>query len=164
MIEPSFDRYGDILFNNLTRARIQGIDLSTVTNLFSDNLTLNLGYNYLWAIDVNKKSFLKYRPKNSVVAGLNYKNDLIEGGLDFRYSSRVENIDNEFVELGLVPDGDKRVAIYVLDARIGFNLFTLNIPGRIFLNAANLLNYNYVELIGNIAPIRNFSISTEIIF
>jgi outer membrane receptor for ferrienterochelin and colicins len=164
MIEPSFDKYGDILFNNLTRARIQGVDLNTATNLFSDNITLNLGYTYLWAINVNKKTFLKYRPKHSIVAGLNYKTDIIESGFDFRYSSRVENIDNEFVDLGLVPDGDKRVEIFVLDVRIGFNLFALNIPGRIFLNAANLFNYNYVELIGNIAPIRNFSLNAEIIF
>lgn len=164
MIEPSFDKFGDILFRNLTRARIQGIDANIITNFFADNLTLNLGYSYLWAIDLNTKSFLKYRPKNSVVAGLNFKYDFIETGFDFRYSSKVENIDKEFVDLGLVPDGDKRVAIYVLDARIGFNLFTLNLPGRIFFNAANLLNYNYVELIGNIAPIRNFSVTAEIVF
>ncbi len=164
MIEPSFDKYGDILFKNLTRARIQGIDFSTVIPLLPDNLTMNLGYNYLWAIDINTKSFLKYRPKNSIVAGLNFKYNIIETGIDFRYSSKVENIDNEFVDLGLVPDGDKRVAIYVLDARIGFNLFALHIPGKIFLNAVNLLNYNYVELIGNIAPIRNISISAEIVF
>ncbi|MFZ1292119.1 MAG: TonB-dependent receptor [Melioribacteraceae bacterium] len=165
MIEPGFDPAdGQLFFNNLTRARIQGIDVSISTKLFSDILIFRCGYNYLWAIDIENNEFLKYRPRNSIIAGLDFKKDFIEAGIDFRYLSRVEKIDNELVDLGLVPDGDKRVDIFVVDTRIGFNLFQINLPGRIFFNAANLLNYNYVELIGNLAPIRNFSLSAELIF
>jgi hypothetical protein len=85
-------------------------------------------------------------------------------GFDFRYLSRIESIDNEFVELGIIPDGDERVDIFVLDANAGINLFKYNIPARAFLRINNILNYNYFELIGNIAPIRNISLNIEAIF
>jgi outer membrane receptor for ferrienterochelin and colicins len=165
MIEIDFDPFnGEAFFNNLTRARIQGFDLSTVTSLFSQNLSFNLSYTYLWARDINEDVALKYRPRHTAIAGVNFKHDIIELGIDFRYLSRVEKIDDELVDLGTVPDGDKRVEIYVLDTRIGASLFTYNIPCRLFLNANNLLNYNYVELIGNISPIRNYSLNVEFIF
>jgi iron complex outermembrane receptor protein len=165
MIEIEFDPFnGKAFFNNLTRARIQGVDLSTVTNLFAQKVTFNLSYTYLWARDIEENMMLKYRPRHTAIAGLNIKQDLIEVGIDFRYLSRVEKIDDELVNLGTVPDGDKIVDIYVLDARIGAHLFNYNIPCRLFLNVNNLLNYNYVELIGNIAPLRNYSINLELIF
>jgi iron complex outermembrane receptor protein len=164
MIEPGFDNEGDILFRNLTRARIQGLEVNITSPLFAENLILNLGYNYLWAIDVENNVVLKYRPKHTFIAGINFKEEIFEAGIDFRYLSRVEKIDQEFVDLGLVPNGDERVKILVTDARISFNLYHFKIPARISLNAANIFNYYYVELIGNIAPIRNFSLNIEAIF
>jgi iron complex outermembrane receptor protein len=82
-------------------------------------------------------------------------------GADFRYWSRVEEIDEELINLGLVPDGNLRVEVFVLDLRAGYNLNLVNIPLKVFLNVNNVLNYNYVELIGNLAPIRNYSLSIE---
>jgi outer membrane receptor protein involved in Fe transport len=52
----------------------------------------------------------------------------------------------------------------LLDAHIGYELDILNQPVKLFLNANNILNYNYVELIGNLQPIRNFSLSAELTF
>ena len=165
MIEIEFDPFnGEAFFNNLTRARIQGFDLSTVTNLFAQNLSFNLSYTYLWARDIEENVMLKYRPRHTAIAGINFKHDFLEMGIDFRFLSRVDKIDDELVNLGTVPDGDKRVDIYVLDARIGAHLFKLKIPCRLFINVNNLLNYNYVELIGNLAPIRNYSLNLEFIF
>ena len=165
MIEIEFNPFdGKAFFNNLTRARIQGVDLSTVTNLFAQKLTFNLSYTYLWPRDIEENLVLKYRSRHTAIAGLNFKHDIFEAGIDFRFLSRVEKIDDELVNLGTVPDGNKRVNIYVLDARIGAHLFNYNIPCRLFLNVNNLLNYNYVELIGNIAPLRNYSLNAEFIF
>ncbi|MCB9208578.1 MAG: TonB-dependent receptor [Ignavibacteriales bacterium] len=164
MIEPGFDPAdGQLFFNNVTRARIQGIDFNSTISIFS-NLNLKMGYIYLWARDIENKLTLKYRPKHSAVFAIDFDYDLFEAGIDFRYLSRVENIDFELVDLGIVPDGDKRVEIYVVDLNAGINLFSLNLPFRIFFNLTNLLNYNYVELIGNIAPIRNYSLNIEAIF
>ncbi|MCB0750971.1 MAG: TonB-dependent receptor, partial [Ignavibacteriae bacterium] len=138
-------------------------DFNSTISFFS-NLNLKMGYIYLWARDIENKLTLKYRPKHSAVFAIDFDYDLFEAGIDFRYISRVEDIDFELVDLGIVPDGDKRVEIYVVDLNAGINLFSLNLPFRIFFNLTNLLNYNYVELIGNIAPIRNYSINIEAIF
>jgi outer membrane receptor for ferrienterochelin and colicins len=76
--------------------------------------------------------------------------------------SKFEEMDFELVEFGLVPDGEKRVPVYVLDFNTGYNFLHIGFPGRVYLNLKNLLNYNYIELIGNIAPIRNIAISFEL--
>ena len=83
-------------------------------------------------------------------------------GSDFRYWSRVQEIDDELVRI--VNDGDLRVDVYVLDLRASYNFNSLSIPASIFLNADNVLNYNYVELIGNLKPIRNYSLSIQFSF
>jgi outer membrane receptor protein involved in Fe transport len=38
---------------------------------------------------------------------------------------------------------------------------SLNLPLSVTLNARNLLNYYYVEILGNLAPIRNISLQVE---
>ncbi len=164
-IEPGFDpKDGELFFNNVTRARIQGAELNLTSSFFSKNLLLNLGYTFLNSKDILLDKPLKYRPKHSLVVSIDFAKSFYQAGLDFRYSSKVARIDNELVDLGFVPDGDKRVPIIVLDARIGTNLFSYKIPLRAFFNINNILNYNYVEMIGNIAPIRNYSLSLEMIF
>ena len=164
MIEPGIDpNDGEAFFNNVTRARIQGIELSSKINPLH-NFEVNIGYTYLWARDIEKNKVLNYRPRQSVILGLGYDLNNFELGIDFRYLSRVESIDNELIDLGVVPDGDNRVDIYVLDAHAGISLFNYQIPAKVYLNINNLLNYNYVELIGNIAPLRNYSLNVEFIF
>jgi iron complex outermembrane receptor protein len=164
MIEPGIDpKDGEAFFNNVTRARIQGFELSSNFNLL-DHFEANIGYTYIWARDIEKKKALNYRPRYSVILGFGYNLDNYELGVDFRYLSRVESIDKELIDLGVIPDGDNRVDIYVLDAHAGISLFNYQIPAKIFFNVNNWLNYNYVELIGNIAPLRNYSINFEFVF
>lgn len=163
MIEPGFLTPTEVLFSNLVRARIQGLDLAASYQPFSE-LILNAGYTLMLGNDLDLDKPLKYRSKHVLQMGLGYNKSFFQIGIDFRYLSRIESIDKEFVELGIIPDGDERVNIYVLDANAGINLFKYNIPARAFLRINNLLNYNYIELIGNIAPIRNISLNLEIIF
>lgn len=163
MIEPGFMTPTEVLFSNLVRARIQGLDLAVSYQPFNE-LILNAGYTLMLGNDLDLDNPLKYRSKHVLQIGLEYSKSFFQVGIDFRYLSRIESIDTEFVELGIIPDGDERVNIYVLDANAGINLFKYNIPARVFIRINNLLNYNYVELIGNIAPIRNISLNLEIIF
>jgi len=164
MIEPGFDpNDGEVFFSNITRARIQGVELSTFINPVED-INFSIGYTYLWARNVNKDNALNYRPRHTLISSINYDDSFYQIGFDFRYMSRVENIDREFVDLGIIKDGENRVDIIVLDGNLGINLFKYNLPGRIFLKANNILNYNYVEIIGNISTIRNYVVSLEIIF
>jgi outer membrane receptor protein involved in Fe transport len=164
MIEPGFDpKDGQVFFNNVTRARILGAEFTSNMS-FLTNLNLNLGYIYLWPRDIEKERTLNYRSRHALLVGIDYVGSSYQLGLNFRYMSRFENIDEELVDLGVIPDGEERVEVYVLDINAGVNLFQYNIPARFFFNIKNLLNYNYVELIGNIAPIRYYSLNLEFIF
>jgi outer membrane receptor protein involved in Fe transport len=161
-IEPAVNSDGKYVFSNITRAKIQGVEFNQDYYFFQNNLNLFAGYVYLWARDLNTGESLKFRPRHVALVNLNYKFYNFETGLGFRYSSRVEEVDDNLTRI--IIDGENRVDIYVLDFSIGYNLFSYGIPGRIFFNAKNLLNYYYVELIGNLAPLRNYSVNMELSF
>ncbi|MGE5430203.1 MAG: TonB-dependent receptor [Syntrophomonadaceae bacterium] len=164
-IEPGVDPVdGLVRFRNLTRARIQGLEANLVFSLIPDKLSLSTNYTYLWARDIERNLPLKYRPRHQAQALLNFNVGSFEIGTDFRYWSKIEALDFELVDLGVVIDGDKRVPVYLLDFRTGYNLLSLGLPGKVFLNINNLLNYNYIEIIGNLSPIRNASLSLEFSF
>jgi len=161
-IEPGVDPAdGLIYFDNVVRARIQGAELSSNIKLFDEKLSLSISHTYLWSRDLEKYKSLKYRPRHLSFVTAEYSFSDFMLGADFRYWSRVEEIDKELIDLGLVPDGENRVAVYVLDLRAGYNFSDLGLPLRMNFNANNIFNYNYVELIGNLAPIRDYSFSLE---
>ena len=162
-IEANLVDASTIQFINLSKARIQGIELNTNWSLIPGELKLTAGYNYMWTRDLDKNIAMKYRPLNSVSAQVRYSPYPFDFGIDFRYSSKVEEIDDLFSRL-VVADGAKRVPIYVTDLSAGYNFLLGSTPAKIYLNAKNIFNYNYVEFMGNIAPIRNFSFSFELFF
>jgi iron complex outermembrane receptor protein len=167
LIEPSLtgDASGTFIqFRNLTRARIQGLDLSTNFLFPEINASIKIAYSYLWARDIENKTALKYRPRNTVYAEAEYTIGDFNFGIDLRYWTKVEEIDKELIEANFVKNGDKRVEVIVADIRGGFSLFTFGIPANINLNINNLFNYNYIEVIGNISPIRNISLNLELLF
>lgn len=163
-IEPGVDRSdGLIFFDNVVRARIQGAELNCNLKLLDEKFSLSLSHTYLWSRDLEMKKSLKYRPKNLSLASIDYSLSDVLLGVDFRYWSRIEEIDTELIDLGLVPEGENRVAVYVLDFRAAYSFTNIGLPLRINFNANNIFNYNYVELIGNLAPIRNYAFSLELI-
>jgi len=158
MIEPAVDPLdGKIFFNNLLRARIQGVEAGTTLNIIPAVLKINAGYLYLYSNDVEKRKTLKYRPKQSFNGAIEFNKWHLGLGIYFRYQSRVEEIDNELIDLGIVRDGNLRVPIYQTDLNLTYELLKLGVPAVIYFNIKNLFNYNYIELIGNLRPIRNFS-------
>lgn len=165
-IEPNLTKEGDIQFLNISKARIQGLELVSDWNIIPSMLTFSVGYNYMWSRDIEKNKSMKYRPRNTVYTNLRFTPAPFEFGVDFRYWSRVEEIDFALTEppLALVVDGEQRVPAYITDLMAGYNFFVMNIPAKVYINAKNIFNYNYVEFIGNLAPIRNYSLSFELFF
>ncbi len=164
MIEPGIDPTdGFAVFDNVVRARIQGFEFNTVIQIIPDMLDWRLSYTYLWARDLDMNKALKYRPRHLFYSTLDFTISNFTFGVDFRYWSRVDEIDEELVDLGIVPDGDLRVPVYVTDLRASYNLISLGLPLQFYLNAKNIFNYNYVELIGNLKPIRNFSLGFNLV-
>lgn len=165
-IEANLANTGDIQFLNVPRARIEGLEFGSDLYIIPDLIKINVGYNFMWAKNLTDDKFLKYRPKNSLNCQIRLTPYPFDFGINFRYASRVDEIDDIITKppFEIVKDGYKRVPIYVTDISIGYNFLLNTVPAKIYLNAKNIFNYNYVEFIGNIAPIRNYSVSFELFF
>ena len=161
LIESGFTPQGKGQFNNVTEARISGAELSTSLGLLSKTLFLDFSYTYIYPRDVTRSDLLKYRPRHLFYAsGLLHAGD-VTFGIDLRCISRVERIDEEFVNLGIIKDGDQRVSIYVTDLRLAYTFGSAEMPLTASLNVNNVFQYNYVELIGNMAPPRSYVLTID---
>ncbi|MEJ2104256.1 MAG: TonB-dependent receptor, partial [Ignavibacteriaceae bacterium] len=159
MIEPSVDPNDNkVKFDNVVRARIQGFETSTLIRIIPNEMTVNIGYTYMWARDVENNIALKYRPRHTLYSGFEYRKWNFDLGINFRYWSRIEEIDDELVDLGIVKDGELRTSVFTTDVRLAYNFREIGWPLDIYLNVKNLTNYNFIELIGNLRPVRNYSL------
>ncbi|MEW6509880.1 MAG: TonB-dependent receptor [Bacteroidota bacterium] len=150
-----------IQWRNVTKARVQGFETSLKFGLFDGATQVNLGYTYVYPEDVTQHDLLKYRPRH-----LFYSNLLLHfwdftAGGDFRFVSRVDRIDEELVEVGIVPDGDERQDVLMADFRLGADLSALGLPLTMTVNVNNAFQRNYVELIGNLMPPRTYVLVLE---
>jgi len=161
-IEPAFTEEGNIQFKNLVEAKLQGAEFISNISFAPQKLNFSVGYTYLWAWNIKQNKFMNYRPRHLLYVSAAYNPSPFEFALDFRYWSKVEEINEELVEVGLIPDGDIRVPVFVTDLRIGYNLLSIGYPITFYLNFKNIFNYNYVELMANIRPIRNISLGINL--
>jgi outer membrane receptor for ferrienterochelin and colicins len=164
LIEPGLYTEGDqilVQWRNVTKARVQGGEASLLTSFFDGTLVSNFGYTYVYPQDISAHDILKYRPRHVMYANAHSRLWVLSAAIDFRYVSRVERIDEELVDLGIIPDGDERVPIYVTDVRLGGDLSFVGFPLNVTLSVNNLFQHRYVELIGNIMPPRNFVLAID---
>lgn len=164
LIETGFNEEGNGQFRNVTDARISGVESSLKIALVEQVLFVDLSHTYLAPRDLTAQTTLKYRPRNLLYAGMLVRIGAFSAGVDFRYLSRIERIDEEFVVLGIIKDGNQRVATYVTDLRFGLDLAAFGIPGSATLSFNNVFQYNYVEIIGNMAPPRTTVFVLEGVF
>jgi iron complex outermembrane receptor protein len=161
-IQPEFTSGSTIQFVNIVKARIQGIEFVSDISIIPNELEFSVGYTFMDTKDLNLNKPLKYRPRHLLYLSAEYKPQPFEFKADFRFLSRVQEIDDQIVELGLVPDGELRVPIYVLDLRAGYNFSLGTYPLNLYVSGKNFLNYNYVEFLGNLRPIRNYSLGLNL--
>ncbi|MDH3251836.1 MAG: TonB-dependent receptor [Ignavibacteria bacterium] len=164
LIEPGLIVTGQILqiqWRNVTRARVQGVESSIRLGLFDGNLQYNVGYTYVYPEDLTENDLLRYRPRHLLYMNALARMGLLNAGIDFRYISRVDRIDIELVEFGIVPDGDERREILVTDFRLGADFSFTGFPLIATLHLNNAFQYNYAELIGNIMPPRTYVLVLE---
>ena len=150
-----------IQWRNVTKARVQGIETSFKFGFFNGLLTYNLGYTYVYPEDLTENDLLKYRPRHVFYTGVRGRLGVLSAQVDFRYISRVDRVDEELVDFGIVPDGDARVPIFVTDFRVGADFSLGSVPLSLTMNLNNAFQYNYVELIGNLMPPRTYVLVLE---
>ena len=165
LIEPgvAFNERNEayIKFDNVTKARITGGEVGLRIEWWKKVLSSDLGYTYIWPRDLNENAILKFRPRHMFYVSGSLSYDHLRTSADFRYLSRVERIDENLVRFAPIIHGDQLVPIKVVDVRAWYELVGLGLPIRIGFNVNNLTNYHYVELIGNLAPVRTYFITVD---
>ena len=160
LIEASVDPGRLVIeFNNVTRARIRGAEISVNSEWLGRHLLIDGGYTYMDPVDLGTNEILKFRPRHLLYATLTVAVGPARFSVDGRYISRMEAIDENLVHLAPILQGDTRVPIKVMDVRLSWDLLLV----RLGLSAKNALNYHYVELIGNLAPVRTFVLTLDTI-
>jgi len=137
-----------IQLQNVTRARITGLDATVLAAPIPEHLTAMLAYTYL-----NTRPTLAFRPRHLFTLSADWAPAGGRGGFgvgaDFRYASRPERIELE----GYVDE--RRVAVKVLDLRAGWTHGPLDVR----LLVANALNYIYNLVPETLAPVRSVSVT-----
>lgn len=164
MIEPQFTTNGQIQFENVTRARVQGYEVDISSGVGTDFLTLSVSYTYIYPRDISANTILKYRSREIFYASADLSRSIFRASIDFRYLSKFENYDQELVQAGIVKNGDQRVPAFITDLRAGVDLISIGYPVGVSFIVDNAFEYYYVEMIGNVAPIRNYSVVVSIKF
>ncbi len=147
MIEPVPISGINIQFRNITEAQIYGTELTARWTW--RKWRLNSGYLYTESWDLDKHEVMPYRPKHTFTfsAEVNPIKHLTLG-LDWKYRSKME--------YGLYKT-DQKVEQKVLDLQAKAH----SSLGAVTFRVNNVMNYNYVEIERNLAPIRHYMISID---
>ncbi len=163
LIEPQFPDANEpnIRFINITRARIAGAELGVKGWLPGRFAALELALTAMDPTDLDTDEILKYRSKWLAQGRVIIPFGWLEFQTDYRYQSRFDNIDEEIIFA--VRNADARTDIHVFDMRLIANLYNVtNMPLRLTLNAKNVFNYYYTEIIANLAPMRSVTLQAEV--
>jgi len=165
LIEPSFDTENNtatIKFQNVTKARIIGAELDIKAFLFG-MIGIETALSAMDPRDLTLDEELKYRSKYLWYNRIYVPLGDFEIQADYRYISEMVNVDQRL--LIYIPNAGDKVSAHILDARLIWNSENLTgIPLRFTLNAKNLLDYYYLEMVGNLAPTRYISLQIDATF
>jgi iron complex outermembrane receptor protein len=161
LIEPSYKIIQAkplIRFENISKARILGFEISFKTNLFNQ-IPFFVGFTYLDPKDLRENKILKYRSKYTLISSVTLPYRFLSFTFDFRYISKIQRLD-DMLSLQ-VKDYDAIVPIYVVDVNLNFDLMHFKLPFTVNLSVQNLFDYYYVEMVGNLAPTRLVSLRLQ---
>lgn len=159
LIEPTFDLTAadvPIVFKNITRARILGLE-TTLRIALSNDAGIETGLTWMDPTDLTVGTILKYR--NRILWYSRCMWTPLPGfqlQAEYRYQDRVEAIDDRLSLF--ITDADVRVPVHLVDARAFIDISPVV---RVGLIARNLFNYAYTESIGNLGPLRTVLFQVE---
>lgn len=163
LVEPTIDPAdGKIFFRNITQARIRGYEMTLEAQPLGEFLRFAASYTYLYPQDLASGGVLKYRPRHLLYLTGDLSHAGFTFGADFRHLSRIEAIDRELTIV--IPDSEERVPTYVTDLRASWTAAAVGLPLRLSLFVDNVFQYNYTEMVANIAPIRSYRVSLDAVF
>ena len=74
---------GNFQFQNITKARISGLELNIFGRAFNKKLQYNLGYTYTYARDTDNDVYLTFRPRNLLYISVNGNLSFLDIGIDY---------------------------------------------------------------------------------
>ena len=154
LIEGSIMPPNNVQFQNVTEARINGAEININFQPLHKRLFFTVGYTYIDPRDLTIEDYLKYRPRHLLYLHGRWQYSIWTLGCDYRLMSAYDRIDENFAVI--IPDAEARVDAHVVDLRLESRFRWYAVPLRFSLQINNLLQYHYTDLIGSIAPIRNF--------
>ncbi len=156
---------GAFQFQNLTEARIRGIETSLQVGTINNRQKMSLSYTLLDARDIKLDKPLNQRSRHLVIASANsYLVGPMFVAADYRYASKAEAIDNDLGRF--VKSASARVPVGVLDMRVGFDKDAgMGRTGyRLALIVKNLTDQYYTERPAYLAPPRHAMLQLEVMF
>jgi outer membrane receptor for ferrienterochelin and colicins len=143
-----------VQFQNITKARIQGLEVGLTGWLPHRVLGIEASATLMNPLDLNTNQTLKYRTRYLWFSRLIVPVGALQFQAEYRFQGRFDEIDNEIIQV--ISNADARVNIHVVDFRMQANLLQIaGVPVLASVIVRNALNYNYVEIIGNLAPTRS---------
>lgn len=165
LVEPRFEpQLGAFQFQNLTEARIRGLELSLESSSPSGFWFLKTGYTLLDTRDKEVDMPLVFRPKHQVQASQLFSfTKQLSVGLDYRYFSAPERMDSDFNRF--IFDADVVVPVHVWDGRFIYTgRFSDHLAFQFSLIGRNLANYVYIQRPAYLAPPRSLLLQFQVDF
>ncbi|GAB4375906.1 MAG: hypothetical protein Kow0042_21680 [Calditrichia bacterium] len=160
LIEGTFLESSEIQFQNITRARVLGVETNVNGRILNNFLNFSVGYTYVDSRDLDTDEYLNFRPRHLFQSNLAINWRFLRLSTDYRFVSRWDRIDEKF--LIIVNNADKRVPIHVVDMQVIAKFHFTGIPFQSSFQINNLLDYNYVDMVGSLAPMRHYIVTLEV--
>lgn len=161
MIEPVvIPAGGEIMFHNVTRARILGADVLLSGRLRGLPLRAELGLSRLSASDVRTAAPLPCRPDLALSMRAGWTAGPLDVVLVYRYRAELSSVDD--VMHAVVADASYQRSAGVVDLTSKLDLQPLmRVPLIGTLTARNILQSNATDGVGSVIPLRNFELGVE---
>ncbi len=160
LIEGTFNNEANIQFQNITNARSIGCEIDFSLSAWDDRIYYKFGYTFVDAREINYEKgvmeigdYLTFRPRHLFYTQARIQWGDFQLGTDYRFISAWDKIDEN---LKIINDYDKRVPAHILDIRLIYSFFLGKHSIRTSFQVNNILQYHYVDLVGSIAPTRQF--------
>jgi outer membrane receptor protein involved in Fe transport len=165
LIEGTFTTEGDIQFQNITDARGLGFEITFNLSTLNNRLIYNFGYTYADVREIVTNpggnqvlgKYLSFRPRHLFYNHGDYTWSDFKFGIDYRYISAWDRID-ENLEF-FIEDVDERVDAHIVDLRIIYSFKIDGMSLQTSIQANNLFQYHYLDLVGSIAKTRNIMLT-----
>ncbi len=159
LIVANPDDKGIIHFENLTDARITGLEVGASGALFNQTLLFSIAYTNLDPEEIDKDGntidTLAYRFRHTLVTTIGTRLMGVTATLENRYMSRIERV--KLFQENAISGEDKRVPIHIWNASLGYDYRGWDFLFRV----ENMFQYYYTELERNMGEERHLSLTVS---